>query len=66
MKTFQIETIDGSSQCVVEDSQVVSMANVLEASATVSSFYIQGLNVACQQNTYGISGHRKWINLIQQ
>lgn len=66
MKTFQIEAVDGNCQCVVEDSQVASMAYILETSAAVNSFHVQGLNVVSQQRTYNVSGYRKWNNPIQQ
>ena len=61
-----IDTTSGRVEVAVEENKVVALAGILEVSGTVNTFYIDGLNVAKQQNLYGCGGYTKWISPIQQ
>ena len=66
MKIMIIDTTSGRVEVAVEENKVVALAGILEVSGTVNTFYIDGLNVAKQQNLYGCGGYTKWISPIQQ
>ena len=54
------------TEIAVADKDVVDTANILETSATVKNFYVDGMNVLNQQEKYGAGGFIKWISPIQQ
>ena len=66
MKVLIIDHQFGRTEIAVADKNVVDTANILEASTTVKTFYIDGLNVKDQQRVYGADGFQKWVNPIQQ
>lgn len=66
MKILIINTTSGRVEVAVEENKVVPLAGILEASNMVNTFYVDGLNVAKQQNLYGCGGYTKWISPIQQ
>lgn len=67
MKVMVVDTTDrGEVKVVVPIKDIVVMANVLEQSFAVKTFYIEGLNVVNQQAVYGGGKHTKWISPISQ
>ena len=66
MKIMVIDTSTGRLEVAVDNNKVPALANVLEASATVNSFYVEGLNAKSQQNAYGCGGFTKWINPLHR
>jgi hypothetical protein len=66
MKVIIIDTTVGRLEIAVASSDVVKTANVLEVSNTVTSFYVDGLNVTNQQSSYGVAEYRKWKSPVSQ
>ena len=46
-------------------AEVNDMANVLESAKSVNTFYVDGMNVKNQQQTFCANGFTKWISPIQ-
>ena len=60
-----IDTVtSGRTVIAIEDRDVPTMANVLENSSSVASYYVEGLNVKNQQAMYGVTGYTKWSSVI--
>lgn len=66
MRIIRIETVNGQYEIAVEENQIIFIANILETSKAVASFFVEGLNVPKQQWHYGTAGYSKWISPIQQ
>jgi hypothetical protein len=66
MKVIVIDHQFSRTEIAVADKDVVETANILEASTTVKSFYVDGMNVLNQQEKYGAGGFTKWSSPIQQ
>lgn len=64
MKIFVIDTVNGRVEVAVADKDVLFMANVLELSKTVNTYYVDGMNVKNQQTVFGAGGYEKWISPI--
>ena len=66
MRVLVIHHHFGRIEIAVADNNVVDMANILEASSTVQSFHVDGLNVVNQQKAFGAGDFTKWNSPIQQ
>lgn len=67
MKVMVVDTITaGRVEVATADRDVLVMANVLEQSSAVKSFYVDGLNVKNQQSLYGAAGYTKWTSMVSQ
>lgn len=67
MKVMVIETTtSGRVTTAVASRDILVLANVLEQSSAVTSFYVDGLNVRNQQAQFGAGVYKKWISPISQ
>lgn len=66
MRVLVIDNESVRVEIAVSDKDVVDIANILEESATVKTFYVDGMNVKNQQEKFGAGGFDKWVSPIQQ
>jgi len=66
MKLFIVDMLGCRIELSVEDLKAVRLANILETSDAVKSFYVEGMNCKNQQAAFGAGGFAKWLSPIQQ
>jgi hypothetical protein len=65
MRVLVVDSLSGRTTIAVDNKDVVDVANILESSTSVKSFYVDGLYCKDQQMAFGAGDFRKWKSPIQ-